>query len=192
MFESKEELYFNWYLEELKASGVIIGYAYHPKPFSLAENIMHQWIDHKPKRDIEKFYLLMQEHKYQADFIIVWNEKYHKKVYNMILDPVDLRKSAFIANRMKSGRVASIVDVKGNYSQNDAFRRFSTDQKWVWSTYKIYVQKIIPFPNSKGLPRSALFPNTFTPRRYLLTDKNQTIRTIKWKTISISEYLKSI
>jgi len=99
----------------------------------------------------------------------------------------------FLSHKSKNGLFFSVVDVKGSYSQNDAWRRFSIDQKWVYQKFGVYVNKIIPHPaiDKKGKPRpvSALFVKTFVPARFTLTDKSMQSRKIKYEFLTIDQYL---
>ncbi len=181
---SKEELYFTWYLNELGEAGYIDQYKYQPKPFLLVPKI-HYKCQKKLKtktKTIER--VLFQDHKYQADFMIIWNEKARSiffEVMESLYLPYTKDQIMFIANQGK--KIFSVVDVKGVYNQNDAHRRFSINQKMVFYKYGIYVQAIIPVPAVKrGIPtpKSALFYNSFMPRRYLFTDKNTKKRKINF------------
>lgn len=203
-FDSKEELYFYWYLKELVRYGYVEKYVYQPKSFVLIEPVNSiQIIPGKLKRKI-KSTMLLREHTYKADFLIYWNNKAEKVFYAMIDEiiagaPFRHDHYPFIANMRKNAsnvnNAYSVVDVKGNYSQNDAYRRFSTDQKLVMDKMNIYVQKIVPAPsidkNGKIKVANALFLKTFVPERYLLTDKNKEIRKIRFPVRSINEYVNN-
>jgi hypothetical protein len=92
------------------------------------------------------------------------------------------RNFIFIAQRKTN---FSVIDVNGTFAgpHNNSAVTFTLYQKWVYQKYNIYVQKIIP---------DNLFKESFTPIKYLLTDKSGRARKIDYKTISISQYLESI
>lgn len=196
-FESQEEIYFYWYLKELEEAGIISKITYQPKPFLLAPKkslVFKQQLKTKIK---EKEITLFQEHSYQADFMFWWSEKARFKMFvkhNDILNQ-SFKNFPFIANTGKDLWTSfSVIDVKGTFNQNDAHRRFSIDQKWVFQQYGVYVQKIITHPqiNKKGkmIPASALFPNTFLPGRFSLTDIALRARKIKYSYHTLKEYLE--
>jgi hypothetical protein len=187
-YESKEELYFSWYLNELKAAEMIQYWQYHPKPFFLSEQVSGKFykFNKRGRRDIP--YTLLQPHEYQADFKIVWDLKARYLFFDLIESPNDPRKSAFISNS-NNFTYFSVVDVKGNYNTNDAWRRFSIEQKWVYERYKIYVQKVIVVPTSKGKPKNAIFPSTFTPVKYLSTEKKKDPRKLSYSPLTLNQYL---
>ena len=183
-YDSQEEEYFHWYLLELEEAGIISKISYHPKPFLLATKKSLVYTEQLKTKTKTKEIVLFQEHVYQADFMFYWNKEAHGKIYIHHND--DLQESfknyPFIANISNSGASFSIVDVKGTFNQNDAHRRFSIDQKWVFQQFGVYVQKIISHPqikkNGKLNPASALFPNTFLPGRFTVTNVSLKARKI--------------
>lgn len=190
-FASNEEQYFSWWLEELKEAELITFIKYQPKPFKLFNGATVQYIELLKTKTKERSITLLSGHEYQADFLIYWNPKLHKILfvdYNEVLNK-NIKKYPFVANYSgKKGLYFSVIDVKGTFSQNDAWRRFSIDQKWVFQAHHIYVQKIITHPDSKGMPKSSLFPNTFIPRRFQTTDTGKFKRKIRYKYIFIDEF----
>ncbi len=194
-FDSKEERYFYWWAQELIRFDIITYFRYQPKGFKLFKGTTITY-KHKTvrKRKIQTVDLL-KGHEYTADFLIYWNPK----VRDILFFPwneegnYSFKKYPFIANYSKAKDCYfSVIDVKGTYNQNDAWRRFSIDQKWVFQNFGVFVQKIITHPaiNKKGklIPANALFPNTFIPERFLLTDKDMTSRKIKYKHITLQQF----
>jgi len=178
-FDSNEESWFSWYLNELKLAGFILEYKYHPKPFPLFDGENYTWIKQLKTKIKEVESQLLKPHTYQADFIIYW----HHRAIGLFARYEDSKITdyPFVAQKSKELHWRTIVDVKGEYNQNDAWRRFSIEQKWVWKEYKIYVQKVIP---------TKLFPATFTPDRFRLTDISEKPRKINYKPIrTLAEYL---
>ena len=196
-YDSKEEVYFTWYLEELKAHGFIKKYQYQPKPFDITEPVHAIQIIRRVKKTRTKTVMLLRQHSYQADFLVIWEPK-AKNIFFHTIDEITSGSYMryddlpFIANINKE-EAFSVIDVKGNFSQNDAYRRFSTDQKLVFMKAKIYVQKIIPYPSidkhGKIKTPSAIFLKTFVPTRYLLTDKTRKKRVINYPHRTIQQYV---
>jgi len=193
-FDSKEEWYFSLWLNELNRRGLIEDSKYHPKSFILSDSVQIPYIKQlKTKVKTEEAHLF-GSHEYQADWIIYWNSKLTGILYSDSSvpgrSPTDF---PFIANWSKSRRsFFSVIDVKGTFNQNDAYRRFSIDQKWVYQKFGIYVQKIIPMPTNKESPKpkSALFLTTFMPARATLTDIKAVDRNFKFKYKLIDEFLQ--
>ena len=198
-FASKEEKYFYWYLDELIKRNIVVAFKYQPKLFILADPVSVSYqkqLKTKAKTVNTGF---LQDHTYQADFLLYWNPEYHGKIFVGHEDSLDcsIKKYPFIANFSNQKKCYySVVDVKGTYNQNDAWRRFSIEQKWVFQKYGIYVQKIITHPQvtkeGKMIPATALFPNTFVPKRFLLTDKSEAKRKINYDTTSIKVYIQKL
>lgn len=176
-FKSDEELYFSWWLDELKEKSIVRDWEYEDRDFYLS-----------PKMTAITEYgtYRLQEHKYTPDFQINWSidrfELYKLKLGILISLPLcDY----------------SIVDVKGGYSDNFNDMRFTLNQKWVMQKYGLYVNKIVPVSgfriNSKKekVLKKCLFSETFTPKKYLLTPTGKA-RTIHWKVRSVEEFLEGI
>ncbi len=73
------------------------------------------------------------------------------------------------------------MDVKGGTGSffgknNNSAITFSTNQKWVYSKFGVYVQKIAITLDDKGL-----FARTFTPRQVVIDEKYKTNRIGKWE-----------
>jgi len=195
-FESNEEMYFSWWLDELKKHGYITLLKYQPKSFKLFDGATIGFIEQLKTKTKERTVKLLVGHEYKADFLIYWSKELHKKLYvgyNDILTQ-SVKSYPIIANYSSERDLYySVIDVKGNYNQNDAWRRFAIDQKWVFQIHHIYVQKIITHPqvNKKGqiIPANALFPTTFLPERFKTTDKSGGPRKIRYKYKSLDEYL---
>ena len=193
-FASKEEEYFQWYIDDLIDNGFVKKFKYQPKPFRLFKGAAIGWLEIKATKTKEKSTNLLTGHAYQADFIIYWNESAELKFFasfEKVLNE-NVKKFPFIANYDENLGYYTVLDVNGNYNQNDAWRRFAIDQKWVFQTYHIYVQKIIPVPaklNGSFRPANALFMNTFVPKRYKRTDTNKQARKIGFPHKSIKSYL---
>lgn len=198
MFDSKEEEYFFWWLEEAKNHGLLTEFIFQPKPFNLFDKVKVEYFEQLKTKVKVKDSTLLREHKYQADFLIRWDSKWIFKLF-LPWDQVGNHfpnKVPFVANRSrKSDEFFSVVDVKGTFNQNDAWRRFAINQKWVFQNFNIYVQKLITHPSVKKdgriIPASALFYKTFVPERFLYTNKSNKPRKIKYPIKSIKEYIAS-
>lgn len=193
-YDSKEEWYFSLWLDELDQRGLIEYSKYHPKSFVLSDRVSLPFQRKLKTKIINEEAFLFGGHEYQADWIIYWSSK----LRNILFSDFHAQQRSpkdypFIANwSEKRGSFFSVIDVKGTYSQNDAYRRFSTDQKWVWQKYGIYVQKIITMPTNKEKPRpaGALFLKTFMPVRATLTDIKAIDKKLKFKYRLIDEFME--
>jgi hypothetical protein len=180
-FDSNEELYFSWYLDELQGAGYIDSYD-NQFVFNLSADVDHSYT--KPMKRVEDkeiSYSLMKGHIYTTDFIIHWNEKAKGIFYDDLLDPPPnkpLTKSIFIA--MEG---ISYIEIKPKFDFKNMTRLVKLNIKWVWDKHSKYVHIMTP---------EKLFKDTFTPNRFLLTDKSFKKRTIKFQTQTLDEFLQHI
>lgn len=204
--DTTEELHFAWYLEELKEHGYIVGYDSHPYTFELFTGMKFRAIANKNKLpktkppNVEDRELL-PKNTYTPDFAIYWTKKAHGIFIEEaglfpVMDyetPFFTYGSAGTSNLLEEIAPIdtfdiSVVDVKpavanrfaGNLS---SIYTFPIEQKWVMDKYGVYVQKVI----AEG-KKTCLFAKTFTPRRYLQTDKTMARRNIHHDTPNIEEY----
>jgi hypothetical protein len=179
-FDSNEEIHFSWYLKQLLDNNIITDWSYHPKPFLLSDRIVRVYNKILKTKTVSKDSVILNDHQYQADFLIHWNPQWKGKFFMNIHELDGLHRDfAFIANKSSN---FSVIDVKGSFAgpHNNSAITFPLDQKWVWQKYGIYVQKIVP---------KKLFVETFVPHRYLLTDTSGKARKIDFKVRQLLDYL---
>lgn len=179
-YDSNEEKYFSWYLDELYEAGYIREYQVQPGSFILSEPILYEYekkLKTKTKHCVKK---LMQGHIYTADFRISWSEKARGIFFDSICGQTNL-KIPFIVKYIP----ISIIEIKPAFDRNNMTRLFTVNQKWVYQKYGTYVQRVtVDKKNGKGL-----FPETFTPAKYLLTDKTRKPRKLKYEPRTLAEYV---
>jgi len=196
--DSKEELYFKWFAEELLAFDIISNYKYHPKPFLLTPGTDFEVHNKQKPTNKPRILSLIQAHEYTADFILEWTPKLRGKLWEPIsgIHYSNVKEFPFLANYKKELNIYySVIDVKGSFAglHNTTAITFPLNQKWVWSKYNIYVNKVVTHPRitktGKNIPSNALFLTTFVPERFNLTDKDMTERIIHYKKRTIAQYL---
>jgi len=184
-YDSPEEAYTSWYLDELGNAGYISEYAFQPESFSLFAKCTYQYSKQlKTKKKILEVAIL-QEHLYTPDFRVLWSDRVMGVLFKNI-ENVGLNKGApfwameppIYDNELL---FESIWEVKPLFDRNNMTRLFTINQKWMYSKYGIYVQKIIP---------QKLFKYTFTPKKYLLTDMGKQKRKIIFEVRTLEEYVK--
>lgn len=184
-FDSNEELVFSWYLNELKDRNIVDNWIYQPNSFILSypfERTVKKVLKTSEKY-VKKAFL--RGHTYKADFAITWNKEFKDKIFFTLHGNNEGKNIYFVANTSKIDENIhyTLVDVKGTYNQQDAWRRFSIEQKWIFTMYGLYVQKVIP---------DELFKKTFTPARYCFTNKTMKPRKLKWRAVTVDEYIKKL
>lgn len=180
-FHSDEEKYFSWYLSELQGAGYIQSYISQPDSYVLSTPFFYEYDKHlktKSKIVVQKF---IQEHIYTADFRINWNNKARGLFFNTFDDRVNVKQIPFVA--MDCVFPFSIIEIKAGFSKFNMGREAGLHQKWVMSKYGQYVQRII-ISNKTGI-----FKTTFTPKRYLLTEKKKQPRTIYFETKALEAFV---
>lgn len=176
VFDSKEELYFSWYLDELYEAHYILSYESQPRNLILSMPVFHNRTKQLKTKTKKITKTLLREHGYIADFKIEWiRDKSHCLFYHNITCNADLNKIPFIANNHDS-----IIEIKPAFSRFNMDRVFSLNQRWLYQRHGIYVQKIIPVK---------LFEATFTPRKYRLTDKTNKQRKLKYQPKSFNDFI---
>ena len=194
------EIYFEWYLQELKEAGYVKSWHREPFDITISEPVNHNRYDFKTKDvKIEEFQLF-RANKYTADYVIVWNPIAQELFYNILSDEKPIRIwCPFYAMIDTKGEHYTICDVKrpsgaGKYGNNASDYTFPIMQKIIYSRYKIFVTKVVPIPMvQKGQVKSgnnvALFTTTFVPKRYHLTDGGLQGRVINFKKQTLREYI---
>lgn len=183
--DSYEELYFRWYLQELAENGFILNYEYQPQSFLLSAKKSYTTIKPLKTKQKEESFNFLQEHSYTPDYKIFWNDKAYgvfAKGLDSIVDYQHSRTAFFWSNERVSGSF-SLIDVKPLFDMQNMTRQFVINQKWLYDKYNLYCQKAVP---------EHLFQKTFTPLRFLKTNKSGKDRTLKYTPRSLSQYLESL
>jgi hypothetical protein len=170
---SNEERFFLDWLKELESKGLCSEIKEQPKTYKLGEPLIFAF-DKKLKtktKTIEK--TILQPVTYTPDFEFKLSDKLADILYNG-----ESYDSPLFIKLPKQDTF--IVDTKGTFKSNDSDISAPIKIKWVWQNYKEFVQLIKPF--------GGLFKNTFYPKTYFTTDKNQPrSKKVKGKLVPIIE-----
>ena len=201
MFDSKEEIYFSWYVDELVGERFVKKAIYQPKGFvlSLPKKYQHELVMKTKSKVVDKS--LIRGHSYTPDWLLIW-DRYKVAEYARGLKVAFLGDSEgqedkftriseadkwlpfwFCQYRMFDGKYFfySYVDVKGRASKHNSHRYFEISRKWVYEKYGVFVNKVVP-------PK--LFNVTFCPERFRATDQGNTVRIRTSKLKGLSEVIK--
>lgn len=190
--DSNEEVYFQWWLEELKSLGLIIDFKRGFKTEIIPQAWVLQTVPKPLKSNPYRVKLeereLLKSWDYEFDFEIEHNMDMVNVLFSIWGDiNTDIKACPFVAQRDNDDLV-SYVDVKPSFMgrNNTTSTKFPLIQKAMFCWHELYINKTIPL-GPKGL-----FSATFTPERYLYQDRNNKPRRIsQWKPISIMEFLKT-
>lgn len=161
-YKNNEELFFSYYLDELKEKGFIERYEYEPETFELSPEVTFNYVKTtqlKTKVKTEnKTKALLHKHSYTPDFkIIPSNAGFECRMFDYLLDSFPI----FICSENAKNGMFDIafpcyIDIKGAFGGKlSTSITFPLNQKWMYQKYDIYVQKIKPFD---------LFKQTFMPK----------------------------
>ena len=185
--DSKEEVYVEWYLQELKDAGIIIDFWYHPEVYTLSNPAIESYTVRKQlKRSVKtisKTRAFHRGHTYRPDFRIRWNFKTTilESICKRYVVTTDLSVFVNGSGYFFSNDFMSDIDVKPAFNKRTADKTtFSINQSLVLNKYRIYVQKIT---------EEELFEKTFTPKRFLMTDSGKQMRKINFNVRTLEEFL---
>jgi hypothetical protein len=181
-FDSKEELYFSWYLEVLRNWNFVESWEKVEEPYKLTDDLVINYL--KPMKRVKDKILtqtLFSGREYTPDFKIKWTDQaigiFTKDLVNGIV-----YKNKFDTPFISQYKT-SIVEVKGVFDNNNMTRLATNNIKDVYEKHGVYIT-IAKIP--------MLFKKTFTPERYLLTDKSFKPRKIKYATRTIKEFITKV
>lgn len=179
--KSDEEINMERWLDEAKNAGYVIEYLSQPECFMLSEPERFPYVRNGKAATRE----LVKGHIYTPDYFVVWAKKAKGVLYFPIDSPYHNIGCYFKAQQYKGGHV-SIIEVKGTHDRNNMERLFKVNQKWVLKDWGVYVQMV-----RVGNKTNTLFSKTWTPKRYLLTERTMKPRKILYpNVITVEEFEK--
>lgn len=194
--ESEEEKWFLWWAGEMMQAG-------HIKSLSrgqtkiLSENTkVHDRVVGKDGKVLKnKPSVLLMDQVYTPDFEIVWSgtEPGFAEYFSFIVDKptfrTNIRATGAVGETAGAGETElfSLIEVKGGFMDANQKRISSILIKWTMQRYGLYVQ-LVQLHNDKN----SFFDRTFTPMRYLLTDKTMKPRSLKYTPRSLDDWFASL
>ena len=201
------EMYFEWWLEEMKAHGLVESYEREPKTFVIADPIPIFYNQIRPIKPIVKSFEIMGALTYTPDYKVVFS----KEMINKLIGVIDLeakeiceygfsengsvyQNTMFYTSEVDEIKPVVYFDVKAPSiaSQFSAKLGSTRDFKYVsrmmYDRYGIIVNKVIPVG-----AKTSLFCKTFMPKRYKFTDQSGGLRKLKdyeHKCKTLSQYLE--
>jgi len=181
-FDSKEELYFSWWLDQLKASKYVNRWERNEASYNLFGGLVHSYI--KPMKKVANKILtqtILHPSIYTPDFIIYWEPKAIGIFVSKQSKTEGKIMTLFLCT---DDEMISVVETKADFDRNNMSRLAVNNIKFVYEKYKVYIDMV-------KLP--SLFDKTFTPDRYLMTDKTFIPRKLNYKNVrTLSEFIKSL
>ena len=148
--DSQEEVdMINW-LNEAVEMKIIDNFRYQPPSYQLSDPVKYVDVDGKERT-------LYREHQYTTDFMVEFNPNQQHEIAKELKVPYE---------QLSSDSCSVFIDVKGTFNRNA--RSFSTDRKWLWQKFNVYIYELIPAKFFKlfGVPaKSILSAKRKQPRK---------------------------
>lgn len=176
--QSMEELYFVWWLCDLKDEGYVEDAWYEDDTFALSKGYSKLYTKRmKTKTKVEEEAVLPSL-VYTPDFKIKWTEKARGVFYHDLVSEEKVthgRKPLYSLGE----DLVSYVEIKPSFDFNNMTRYVKIKINWLFSEAGIFVN-LVKVPD--------IFKSTFVPDRYFLTDEGKRTRQIKFKAKRITDY----
>lgn len=134
--------------------------------------ILFKGTPREKKKQIKKKYVLHRPVDYTPDRVIFWTSKAKDVFYTDLEDFTPLNVAYFLAQDAGPNTI-SVLDVKSPFGgKNSSDVSFSIKKKWVWAKERVYINQAVmhPIRPLKNVTKY-LWATTFTPKRFLFTDK---------------------
>lgn len=193
--KNSEEMYFEWWCEELKANGLIHDYEREPKAFVLVEAVPIFYNQKKITTSIVKSFELFKQLTYTADYKVRFKKEMLNKLFGFVdSEAKELSDDGYheigsvYQNTLfyttegpdENGLYTLWFDVKPTATaiqfsgRLGSSRDFKYVTRMVFERYNIIVNKVVPIGN-----KACLFGKTFCPKRYRYTDVTMKPRKLK-------------
>jgi hypothetical protein len=186
-FDSIGELHFSYWTDELIREGYIEQVVLQPEPYMLSNQITKMYEKEMKKTENKLIpQTVLREHIYTPDVLIIWTKK-AKGVFYVTMEGTDkLLPHHLIANYQgfeNRDVWATTIELKPSFDHQNMTRLASLNIKWVYEKYN-HIIEMVKMPD--------FFKKTFTPDRYLLTDKTYESRKINFKIKSLRSFIADV
>lgn len=160
--DSDEELYFAWYLQDLKAAGIILDAGVAFKPIELSMKIEHGFDLLLKKKSPRKRSHVFNPTIYTPDFYIIHNPEYRDSFYSLFCQGKQFpgQKIPFLTSN--PAQLDSIIEVKGDMDMHRTKGQTMVKIKWVFEKHQCYIQ-LVTVPD--------IFRDTFTPEKFIARER---------------------
>lgn len=174
-FDSWHEFYVECWCRELLEAGMILDYSYPAETFELCPGAAAAWKKEGVRKDREMSQAVLRGHVYTPDFKILLADDHPRVFRHYHGGEYHFRHKGLWACRDLDGRLAVYLEVKGaggttRFAESKK-REAVINQKWLFSQHQILTNLAHIGPGSRGQTERTFFERTFTPFRFLVTDK---------------------
>lgn len=166
-FDSEQEIYFYYWLNDLKDKGLVIDFIYEPDPFLLCNEAYVKWNKQLKTKTKEHNNKIIHDLKYTIDFEIEWSDK-TDGILTYADDGIYTSSPRNLMYRDSNNK--SYIEVKPSFNYQNMNRHVKVKIAWVYAKYNKYIQIITP---------NKLFQETFYPERYKYTLSGKSLRRSK-------------
>lgn len=193
------EMYFEWWLDDLKEEGFITEYVREPQTFILKPEVEVSYPKGKKILKIAK-QAILNPITYTPDYKVAFTQKGVNILFLVISEMGSLSEKynrnlhfLFVENlrSLKDNVYVLYFDVKApakavRFSSGlGSTREFPIKQRLMYDLKGIFVNKVVPVGSS-----TSLFEKTFYPKRYFQTDKERGLRKGMENKTTIKDFLK--
>lgn len=187
-FASDEERYFYWWCQELKDKGFIDKIEFEPEKFTLSDGLVLPVVKKLKTKEVVSNERVLHKQEYTPDFKITWNQK----AENIFFKKATTRGNRYsdyglINDNPINNTFVTWIEVKPTFDQNNMTRLVTINIKTMWQLYSIYINTV-----KIGIQKNSFFDKTFTPTRFLFTNKTKKPRNFKYRPITLNQYLEKI
>lgn len=181
-FKSDEEYWIYGWLLELTIRGYIKSFYYEPTSFELSKISRIKWNKQLKTKSKEQEIRLKDSINYTPDFLVFWNLDKTDGLLTYDSNGLYVNRPLFFLQEYCN---YSFIEVKGSYDRNGGNRDTMTKIGWVYSKLGYYITVLKPLK---------LFPKTFYPELYLLTNTKRSDRKkkIKGTLVPYRDFVKTI
>lgn len=193
------EMYFEWWLDDLKEEGFITEYIREPQTFILKPEVEVSYPKGKKILKIAK-QAILNPITYTPDYKVAFTQKGVNILFLVISEMGSLsekynRNLHFLSvenlRSLKDNVYILYFDVKApskaiRFSSGlSSAREFPIKQRLMYDLKGVFVNKVVPIGSS-----TSLFEKTFYPKRYFQTDKERGLRKGMENKKNIKDFLK--
>jgi hypothetical protein len=197
--DSQEEYQFCYWLDEVKASGYIKEWVYHPKEILLFDKTQVSYEKQLKTKSKTTLSFIFSARKYTPDFFIIWDESANKVFADFlrydcsyqIYESLHMQEPTceLMATKNVSGEYISYIDTKGGFNKSHSQQSQFGLVQAILADRGILINKVIPHDGNTKKPK-CLFKETFVPRRLMYTEKQMKEKTYHYATKTIVEFIE--
>lgn len=198
------ELYFEWWLDELKSVGLVMEYEREKTTYTVCDAVPIFYKQHyKTKEPIYRNFDLVTPITYTPDYEVLFSDKLMNKLFGYVekdesklieeevLDVGNVYQETLFYTTDREYDVFNVIfDVKAGSkaasfsAKLSSSRDFPVKRAMLYQKDGLIVNKVIPIGTA-----NCLFAKTFMPRRYRYTDGGGMQRKIKGKFKTMEDWL---